>query len=58
MLWRFSVANLEIAANDMLGSRPGLSAKVGHRNLVYVPAWIGPKELPVTRLIEEEEPFR
>jgi len=37
MLWRFSVADLEIAANDMLEREPKLSKKLGSRFISFIP---------------------
>jgi hypothetical protein len=49
MLWRFSVAELEIAVNDMLDRRPDLAAKLGHRFLAFVPSSpIRSDDIPVT----------
>jgi hypothetical protein len=37
MLWRFSVADLEIAANDLLQHNPDLTGKLGPRYLAFIP---------------------
>jgi hypothetical protein len=38
MLWRFSVADLEIAANDMLENHPELVEKLGNRYVAFIPS--------------------
>ena len=44
MLWRFSVADLEIAANDMLERQPKLSQRLGDRHISFIPGVPLPSE--------------
>jgi hypothetical protein len=47
MLWRFSVADLDAAANDMLEHRPELGDKLGSRYLALIPGTpIRPDDIP------------